>query len=187
MAKRRRCLIDMDGVIADFHLNCAKAHGKEICNIKTDTWALEDALGFTQPWWIHCDREFWATLPKTHEADQIINLVEFYFDCDEICFVTSPPSAHGAPLHYDSEAYYGKKLWLADNYPAKGFGFGYTSDKHFYAAPNAYLLDDSNSNIEKFEAVGGHGIIVPRLWNKHYAIADNSLGYVKAKFADLLD
>ena len=47
--------------------------------------------------------------------------------------------------------------------------YAITPRKHLFARPDSLLIDDYSENIERFEAHGGHAILVPRPWNDNWA------------------
>lgn len=163
-----RCLLDMDGVIADFHRGIAKKFNVPF-NWKTPgSICLEECLGIpNKDWWKPCDYDFWCNLEKTPEADGIVRLIEQYFKLEDVCVVTSFGNYHDMPVRQIGEVTAGKLGWLTNNYPQfKRFSIG--SGKPFHASSRSYLLDDWESHVEDFFKEGGRGIVVPRPWNSRH-------------------
>ncbi len=56
--------------------------------------------------------------------------------------------------------------------------------KSLLAGPDTLLIDDKDENITEFRAGGGHGILVPRPWNKLHGWAGEVLKVVKKKLEE---
>jgi len=110
-----------------------------------------------QEFWDSFDREFWATVPKSAEFDMILEFAES-FGRENVCILTAPTK--------DPLCLAGKLDWIHDNLPEwlhRQFLMG--PRKHFCASKNRLLIDDSDKNIDEFNAHGGWAILVPRAWN----------------------
>jgi hypothetical protein len=69
--------------------------------------------------------------------------------------------------HACSDACYeGKMDWLRQHMPSMVDKVIFTEHKHLLAAPGRVLYDDRDENIDAWEAAGGIGRLVPRLWNR---------------------
>lgn len=162
---RNICFLDMDGVIADFVGHTCKAHdlpspyGDRNCQ---GIFEMEKCWGMTEEdfWKPLATFEFWADMPKTPEADDIVNHLVKEFGKDNICVLTNPSQYDGCIS--------AKKEWIHRHYPflAKQMLFG--AAKQYLAGPNRFLVDDRDKNIIAFEEFGGRGITVPRDWNRMY-------------------
>lgn len=161
-----RCFLDMDGVIADFMGSLLKAHGRP------DPYAIPENLGKfdTEKLWGISDKEFWApvaenslefwqTIPKTKEADEIVRVVTEEFGEENIAILTAPSKDHGSVP--------GKRAWIKKRYPQfyKRMIFATAGTKQFLAGPGKFLVDDKDSNFLEFNRAGGNGVLVPRPWN----------------------
>lgn len=168
-----KALLDMDGVIADFMTAICKAHGRP--NPYYDPVTEEKARGTfdTEKIWGITPEEFWApiqgyaldfweTIEKTPEADQIIRLVSREFGVDNVAILTAPSK--------DAGSVPGKRAWMDKNYPAFSKRMIFTSAKEFLAGGNRFLIDDRDKNIQGFEEAGGTGILVPRPWNRSWRL-----------------
>ena len=141
--------LDMDGVLADFFTEYAKLAGIESGNYrdippaKTDP-TLQKMVG----------TDFFARLPKTQSADQIVAMVVKMYGHYHIC---------SSPLRGDfegSEKY--KRIWIQKHLKPQPVDILITPNKAKYAkqadgTPNI-LIDDRGSNITAWEAAGGIGI-----------------------------
>lgn len=169
----RQCLIDMDGVIADFVGAISLAHNRPNPYLKPEAqgiWDMEllwgiSAAEFYRP--SDC-REFWVSMPKTPEADQIVELALASFGLANTAILTAPSSFEGCIP--------GKRAWIERYYPTLKSQMIFGSAKEFLAGPNRWLLDDRDKNVDAFQKAGGHGVLVPRPWNRGHLESGNVIG-----------
>jgi len=169
MSQQMQCLLDMDGVIADFMKACCAAHNRP------DPYLQESSLGIweTEKVWGITEREFWKPIDalglgfwdgivKTPEADRIVELLTETFGETNIAILTAPS--------FDPGCVPGKMAWIKRHYPQfkKRIIFGHA--KEFLSAPYRVLVDDRDKNVENFRAAGGQAILVPRPWNKAHSV-----------------
>lgn len=145
--------LDMDGVIADFFGGIEKLYGvkhwKELTSDRTKDLKAEVIDRIT-------GTNFFETLPKFSTADQLINMIkQFTGGTFSIC---------SSPLRGDNaNSAKWKKVWISKNIeqPEKII---ITGRKETYAVnkqtkqPNI-LIDDRPINIQKWQSVGGYGIL----------------------------
>lgn len=157
------CLLDLDGVIFDFVGASLAHHGKSIPRheVTYDFWKQVGMTGeeFFRPL---RNREFWANLPFTQEAHEILRITEELFS-DRVYLMTQAPD-----LNYgdgSSLSILGKMDAILEKLPQ-------FSDRYFIGRPKgvlghdrAILIDDTQDHIEDFEGKGGHTFLVPRPWN----------------------
>lgn len=172
------CYLDMDGVICDFVGSTCKAHGlaSPYGNVNClGIFEMETCWGMTEEkfWEPLATREFWEFMPKTPEADQIVNLLVNTFGEDRICILTHPSGYDGCIG--------AKKAWIAREFPflTKQMLFG--ASKQFLGGPDRYLVDDRDKNIIAFESFGGSGITVPRAWNRMHHSREYVMREVKSQ------
>jgi 5'(3')-deoxyribonucleotidase len=78
---------------------------------------------------------------------------------ENVCIATSPTKC--------PESLAGKLDWIHRVMPPwMHRQYAITPRKHLLARPDALLIDDVEANIERFEAGGGRGVLVPRPWNR---------------------
>lgn len=161
--------IDLDGVITDFVGAAAK-----LFNIKDTGWepgSYDIAKAFNiEPsrFWARINSyEFWSTLPKTDFADDLFNLLQG----KEYFIITSPT--------LDPQSLAGKYQWIKNHYPKLRCKVLVGACKQYCADSNTVLIDDSDEKIQKFISYGGHGILVPQIWNSNHALAGRRLEYMK--------
>ncbi len=184
---------DLDGCLANFLGSALALFGKTLNDWKENAWDFEGGSGIGisegEMWKAINDnqdvgRQFWANLDKLHDADELVKLVEEVakkIDFDVV--VLSSPS-----MGKLCEA--GKKDWLSKYYPKYCHPSKciFTSRKELLAGGGMrVLIDDSDSNIAKFNNAGGHGILVPRKWNQLHGIADKTVDYVKQELLNYVD
>ena len=145
--------IDMDGVLADFFGGVEKLYGvshwKELTSDKTKDLKQEVINKIT-------GTDFFATLPKFDSADALIDMVKDY--------TGGKFSINTSPLRGDNEnsGKY-KKVWISNNIEqpdeiiVTGRKEAFAKDKAS-GTPNI-LIDDRPTNIQRWEAAGGHGIL----------------------------
>jgi phosphoglycolate phosphatase-like HAD superfamily hydrolase len=183
--RKRRFILDMDGVFVNFHKGIADLHNLP------NTWnaigarCVTEALGVPKPWYDKCDAAFWRDLPKMPDADAIINLVEEFFEPEDIFLCTAFEDA--TPPEWIGQCIAGKIMWLERHYPDMRQRLLYTNAKHGCAFDDAVMIDDSDTNIIAFRKAGGCGVLVPRLWNSHHHLADRTFQVVAGELGRLME
>ena len=161
-----RCLLDLDGVLTNFNKAAFELH-----NIKEDPFLslrkplksfseILPLIGLTaEDFYRGMGEEYWANLEWMPDGKRIISLIEDHFAPDDICILTAPIRNKGCVP--------GKISWIRKNLPRYYYRNQYLigKPKHFCAAPDSLLVDDSGENTELFQQKGGHVILVPRPWN----------------------
>jgi len=141
--------LDMDGVIADFFSEYAKMAGVEDGNYrKIPRDKINPTLNAMK------GTDFFNRLPKIATADQLTKMAVSYTGGDY--------SILSSPLRGDKDnSARWKKVWLAREMQIQPKNVIITSNKAAYAKSNGIaniLIDDHGSNIQKWNAAGGHGI-----------------------------
>lgn len=174
---KKRCFLDMDGVLVDFIKGICEAHERD--NPYSDaknagSYWLHKIWGIsnTKFWEPAQDADFWADLDKTPECDEIISRVEMVFG-ENVCLLTAPSLAPGCME--------GKREWITRNIPRYRDQFLIGSAKEFCGFPGSYLVDDMEKNIVKFQEAGGNGILFPRPWNRLHEHSDEPLRFLNFK------
>jgi 5'(3')-deoxyribonucleotidase len=166
------CLLDMDGVVADFVGGVCAAHNRPS---PYDDHASRGIFDMDKLWnmspssfWKPCDGEsFWDDLQKMPDADVIVDLAVNAFGENNIAVLTAPSmSQYCVP---------GKRRWMQKHYPFLAKNMIFTSAKRFLAGPDRVLIDDRNENVDSFIRAGGHGILLPRPWNRDHRLSDLSI------------
>lgn len=168
--------VDMDGVLADFTSSCAKVHKKQLPFDKPShrgKYDLADAWGISaNEFWkpLSEKKDFWHTLEKTSEADQLMEFIERTLSVKP--FLCSSPSL-------DPNCYHGKAHWITTHYPHLLHRTILTNHKDFFAKRNHILIDDSDRNVTEFKKAGGIGILFPRPWNSRHTLSNDPMKFVK--------
>lgn len=130
----------MDGVLVDFDKEFERNHG-----------ILPYKLPREELWQIVLDTEnYWVNLPKLADADKLIN----HLNKHGFQILT------GLPAYGFDKAEKEKKQWLKNHYGIeKGVICCLSKDKQNYGTKNDILIDDRQPNIERWEEMGGIGIL----------------------------
>ena len=176
-----KVLLDMDGILADFTEGISRAHGRSNPYTQENKsshgrYVMEDIWGMkpSQFWSKAEEWEFWANLPKTPEADEIVQLAVGGFGLENVAVLTAPPLSMGAVP--------GKRIWMKEHYPQLAKRMIFTGAKEFVAAPGRMLIDDKDSNVDGWEDEGGDGILLPRLWNRRHFQANDCMDVLRREF-----
>jgi 5'(3')-deoxyribonucleotidase len=165
--KIRKCLLDVDGIVADWHKAIIKHHKKDLDWDDLPEGSIASTLGLTdQTLWKGCDRHFWENIEKTPDADKIVEVVRHFFIPKEICIVTMVPIHYGFPLEMTGECLLGKIKWLDNHFPGMSEQFFIGPNKDFASAPWSVLIDDATKVVDSFIEDGGNAILYPRPWNR---------------------
>lgn len=164
-----KCLIDVDGVVANFVEGCCRLYGKKPEQWPVGEYAFPHAM-LGEPsedavWSriANLKSDFWYNLPILPDAYQIVHACEELFGIENCAFLTSPPKS--SPW-----AATGKIQWIQNYFPKYARRILIGSCKEFCAHKDSILVDDYSVNITKFKKHGGHGVLVPRRWNEEHAL-----------------
>lgn len=167
-----RIFLDLDGTVCDFVTDCLKLHDTPLTHDDIHSYYMEQQLGITvTEFWEKIDAcpTFWDDLPAYDWARG------FYYAClayAPVTISTSPSFDHGC--------WSAKVRWcrrhLNPSLCGKSIMMG--SAKELLAAPGRVLIDDSDTNCERFAAAGGHAILFPRPWNENRAFSADPISYV---------
>lgn len=141
--------VDLDGVIADFFQEYAKLAG-----IKSGNYRDIPPAKYDPTLELMVGTDFFARLPKTTVADDLVEMVVKVYGSYSIC---------SSPLRGDHEnSEYWKNVWIKNNLNPQPDEVIITTNKAKYAVqqdgtPNI-LIDDRGNNIDAWEAAGGIGI-----------------------------
>jgi 5'(3')-deoxyribonucleotidase len=174
----------MDGVLSDFVGAVLDLHsmlGYDIVDTVDVTSSLEESLEITvEEMWRNIGnvKYFWRDLKLTRYAHDIYWRACAVVGTDSVFISTSPSECPACA----SDKFEWCKRHL--DVPHRNIMVG--SSKHLMANPNHLLIDDTERNIERFEAEGGKGLLYPAPWNRRrneyqtYTIADIEADLVSA-------
>jgi 5'(3')-deoxyribonucleotidase len=157
-------LLDVDGVLADFHTVVLVAHNGLHLKPKwpAGCWDMLKVLGIDEKqFWAPVDNyEFWRTLQPVQGA------VEFYKALKTrgipVIFSTTPSAS--------ADCAKAKIEWLREHF-GEDIEYMLGGHKQLMAKPEHLLIDDYDKNYEKFKAAGGSAILFPRVWNANWSVA----------------
>ena len=163
---RRRVHLDLDGVLTDFVDAVARFHKKDPSLVVK--YGLEECWGMdSKTLWEPLGYDFWANLPLTKEAHQIMDLCEEAVGRDSIFISTSPCLTKGSVE--------GKLDWVRKHFPDLARRTSVNKDKHGSASPFSLLIDDTKYKCDEYVAWGGHAFLFPRPWNEMRHLAHDPL------------
>lgn len=155
------CFLDLDGVLVDLVPSVLDFYSLPwpYDNVKNKgIWDLSSI--YPEIRWQDLPVEFWAQLPKTREAEKILQLVESVFG-DNVCLLSNPSGPKSAM---------GKSIWIENNMPKYRERSLLGKPKFFCASRRSMLIDDCDENVILFTAHNGSAILVPRVWNTLHEI-----------------
>lgn len=157
-------LLDLDGVLADFHGGAMRCFGKTIDDLPPGEVWLPKALGIT-------DEEFW----------QVVNNPTFWSDLEPYPWVTDLPMAISSlgikwfvatSPSRQPESCSQKVVWLKRHFGSQFHDYMIGWGKHMLARHDRCLIDDWDKNIGPFIAEGGKAILFPQRFNAKGAMDD---------------
>jgi hypothetical protein len=152
------CFLDWDGVIVAFMKAALAAHKSDFGIANVTKWHIYEHLGITSDqFWHDLQEEFWMGMDWDDQGIQLLEGLEGIFG-DRIAMLTAPPNGRRG-------ADEGKRAWIRKNRPEYVERTFIGPAKQHMASINKILIDDSDRNINAFEAWGGHGVLIPRPWN----------------------
>jgi len=162
-------LLDMDGVIVDFIGGVGRLFDADLSNITE--WLRPEDLGLTtSEFWNAIDDKgmgFWEDLDELPWTQELIDLL----GKDNFVISTSPS--------FSPESVYGKVRWLKRRFGYNFKNYMIGEHKHLMAKSGLVLIDDYESNVEKFREAGGDAIMFPQLWNYNAILVPDRVAHVK--------
>jgi len=174
-------LVDMDGVLVDFVRPALALHGREevLADWPAGEWDMPGILGISsEEFWrpIHAvGARFWAELEPFVWCDPLLELVR---SRGRFAILTSPS--------HDAGCAAGKITWLQSRlgYDFRDFLIG--PPKWLCARPGQLLIDDNDTNVERFRERGGEAILFPQPWNRNHALAGSDpIEYINEQLEQL--
>jgi hypothetical protein len=127
--------------------------------------------------WASIPRSVWAKVPESPFFLWLLEMCAEAVGRENVCIATSPTKC--------PESLAGKLEWIHDHFPEwMHRQYAITPRKHLFARPDSLLIDDYNENTDRFQALGGHVILVPRPRNDNWA--SDPRNYLQAKLATAL-
>jgi len=166
--------LDCDGVLADFIGGVAQLIGKDFTEIvKTKKlplgWTLKEIFDIPdEEIWERITEDTWANLAPYPWAEKLVHCCEKHFG-DRILLCTSAGYLD-ANKPFFKHAVAGKERWICKYFSQFANRTIIAFNKTHLASQRHILLDDSESNCDKFIANGGNAIVFPQYWNKHFPL-----------------
>jgi 5'(3')-deoxyribonucleotidase len=166
--------LDMDGVIADFIEGFINVHRRDDLLEKfyadewPTTWNFDNEFGPEQDWWKTVDEVgevFWQYLNAYKWMGRLIMEIEMTGIPWYIC--TTP--------RLSKTCLAGKLGWL-EHHVGK-FDLMMIKDKYRLAHKDALLIDDADTNCNKFHKAGGQTITFPQSWNSNRDLVKDRMPY----------
>ena len=150
------CLIDLDGVLVDFHNAAIRLHKLPI-DPETVGWDLFQGHMTAAEFWNPLGYDFWVGLDWIHDGTTILRSAEYHFSPENIFILSSPCWTNGCAQ--------GKIDWVQRHLPHYRKHLILGNRKEICAGPDRLLIDDSDAQCEMFRKAGGSTVLVPRSWN----------------------
>lgn len=161
-----RIFLDMDGVIADLLTPVLKKYNIQWKDYPRGVWDIEKALNIP----FHSVSSIWTDdfFENLKPTDDAFEIVAECMSVGETCILSKP---------YKDRGFIGKYRWLEKYFPyfIKHGKYLFGPPKDFCAGPETVLVDDNDLHIETFRSRGGHGILVPRIWNSGHSYCQNAI------------
>lgn len=190
-----RVYLDIDGVLADWTGGVHRALGVPYDYHQwpyatgPGGWHWHDKIGcsFTRVSNL-CNMSFWEKLQWTGDGPDILHTVLEYVTPANIILLTTPmPNIMSAS---------GKVAWVRKNLPiyerqliiyTGGATIGGVSSlgKELFATPDSVLVDDCQTNVDRWRAAGGKAVLVPRWWNELHESALSAPSSVRFQLESL--
>ena len=174
-----KIFLDQDGVIADFVGGASKVHGVPPPSSPIQ-WDLAKLWGMAEEeFWAPIDNlEFWSNLPKTPEADELVEFAVNRVGRENVAVLTAPSFGPFCPI--------GKRAWMRKNFPflESRMIFAGPKTKQFIAGPGKVLIDDKDSNVAEWTKAHGIGVLCPRYWNTGHPSVKDVMRYIKARVGE---
>jgi hypothetical protein len=154
-------LFDLDGVVAHFTNGACDVHGLPRSAGLSGAWNFHHPHGISDAaFYAPMGRDFWADLGVWPDGIELFKRIESLVGHERIAFLSSPCQTAGCEE--------GKRIWFKRHFPQYDpwgdLFLGGKKQKLAYGG--AILLDDSDTNCERWAARGGRSFLIPRPWNK---------------------
>lgn len=179
--KRLRILVDLDGVLADFHQTYLNLVGfpASMEAVRQHGGNIPPAIGQTdEEFWDSVPREFFEGLPLLSDARELLQIVRTFDPEFHIC---SSPGTNKPWVITE------KVNWVHKHLDPNFNRFIISNDKPIAANTRTVLLDDWDGQCNNFQVMGGTSILVPRPWNRYFAVAHEAAKIIELQLTHLAD
>jgi len=166
-------LLDMDGVLTNFHLAALRTFNAErlLESWPIGEWSIPKVLGISEDdFWgvINQVPDFWFRIEPYPWLHELIDLTQSIGDYT----ISTSPS-------FDPDCAAQKIRWLQKHIDTKFHNYMIGHQKYLMANKNTVLIDDNENNVEQFQLAGGHKILFPMRTNKNYWLIGQKFEYLK--------
>jgi 5'(3')-deoxyribonucleotidase len=162
--KKLNILLDMDGVLCDFLSGAIEVLNRDYNkDYDINQYASEFGMWATYDYYGISEKEFWNSINETPDfwynlkplpwAGQLYSMLQ---EIGEVTIITSPSLDPSCAMQ--------KLRWLKRHLDINSNQVFIGSRKYLMAG-NGLLIDDFQSNVEKFKIAGGEAILIPSNWN----------------------
>ncbi|HEY1189893.1 MAG TPA: hypothetical protein VGE74_19745, partial [Gemmata sp.] len=155
------------------------AHGRTDIPLAEVTWGIEAQLNVEPAaFWAPLGYEFWRGLGVLEDGRALLARVEWLVGAQNVALLTSPCDTKGCVD--------GKRAWIDRHFSEYRRRVFFGSAKELFAGPSKVLVDDHDTNYQRFIGAGGFGVIPPRPWNmRRRECADGHWFNIDAVFAEI--
>lgn len=175
MRSKGHCFLDLDGVVADFVRSSLAWHdiAEGVVPYDKVSWDFDKRIpGKTaEEFWTTLGEEFWATVEPTPEFGAIVEAVFSAWDAKDVSVLTSACQTKGCTI--------GKARWVEKHLPSVARRLIVHDQKHLFAKPHHFLIDDRTENYKDWIDNGGHGFLFPQPWNPAYYMRETTIPLLK--------
>jgi 5'(3')-deoxyribonucleotidase len=173
-------LLDMDGVLADFHRAALLEHEKLhlLDNWPKGEWNIPKVLGIS-------DNEFWQVIDANIDFWLGIKPLPWVRELYDLCCEFGNVTISTSPSLNSTCASH-KIIWLREELKDPSFtNYMIGSNKSLMSREGNILIDDSYRNCCKFVGAGaGESILFPAITNSAWEYAEHCVDHVMCRLED---
>ena len=193
MLKNPVILLDMDGVLADFHGGVCDLYNvtlQQCLDMSPPPWEyaiekqISEVLGHTVTaagmWNLinHKMPGFWRHLRPYDYAQELYAALAHEYGKENIIISTSPG--------LNPQAFSEKVIWMKDFFNHCPTQMMVGPKKHLLANERHVLIDDSAHNISEFRKHGGKAVAFPQPWNDSEVFAETMFNHHSSIFINYI-
>lgn len=170
--------LDLDGVCVDFISSAISAHGHHAPSV-LERWEANHKGEFFPDKVLQMEMDhFWNHIASLGESfwvdlEPYPWFEELYQRLSEVGHVVFCTSSTRAPSCLS-----GKLHWLQARFGTDFDEYILTAHKERLAHGGAFLVDDYDVNVARFNDRGGNGVLFPQFWNSNHHYSGDPLDYV---------
>lgn len=158
--KNQTIYLDMDGVVADWVRGAMELHGQQL-PIADVRWHIPVQMGFASEggpaFWTPMENpHYWRNLSPLNDGMSLYARIVERLGAESLNILSSGRCRCSVD---------GKLDWLRRWMPNHVDCAVFAHRKERVAGPGKILVDDHETNVERFVAAGGAAVLIPRPWN----------------------